>query len=180
MGCGDEWGDALKQDLANILEAHGPLLHALLLRLTLRQDAADDLLQELFVKLVNAPGLRAAADPLAYVKRTAINLAFDWRRGRRRATPTPETDVGAVAPDAPALDVLIDREDVERILDASANLGELSGQAFVLRYVQQESFEAIAAALGRTPHQARGLCHAAVAELRSRLREKVVPHERER
>jgi RNA polymerase sigma-70 factor (ECF subfamily) len=165
----------LKHDLVAILGDRGPALHTLLFRLTLRQDVADDLLQELFVKLLDSRGLRAAADPAAYVKRAAINLALDWRRARKRAPA--DSEIEAAAPDASALDALIDREDVERILDASAELSELSRQALVMRFVQQESFDAIGAALGRTPHQARGLCHAAVAELRSRLVERVVRHD---
>jgi hypothetical protein len=123
----------VNDDLVAILGAHGPALHALLLRLTLRQDVAEDLLQELFVKLAGSHGFRAARDRAAYVKRAAINLALDWRRARRRGTPAPFSDVAAS--DQPAIDALIDREDVERILDASAELTELSRQALVMRYV---------------------------------------------
>src|SRR4051794_7288180 len=83
-GCGRGAGSALKHDLIAILDAHGPALHALLLRLTLRQDVADDLLQELFVKLAGSRSFRAAIDPVAYVKRAAVNLALDWRRARQR------------------------------------------------------------------------------------------------
>ena len=165
----------MSDDLVVILGGHGPALHALLLRLTLRQDVADDLLQELFVKLVGAHGFRAASDRTAYVKRAAINLALDWRRARRRGTPAPFSDLAA--PDQAAIDALIEREDIERILDASADLSELSRQALIMRYVQQESFEAIGGALGKTPHQARGLCHAAIVELRSRLVDRVVRHD---
>jgi RNA polymerase sigma-70 factor (ECF subfamily) len=173
--CGGNAGGELKHDLVAILEAHGPALHALLLRLTLRQDVADDLLQELFVKLAASHGLRAAREPAAYVKRAAINLALDWRRARKQCEASVDAEVAASDPSA--LDELIDREDVERILDASAELSELSRQALIMRYVQQESFEAIGAALNRTPHQARGLCHAAVAELRTRLAERVARHD---
>jgi RNA polymerase sigma-70 factor (ECF subfamily) len=178
MGCGGDAGGELKHDLVAILDAHGPALHALLLRLTLRQDVADDLLQETFVRLVHARGFNSATDPAAYAKRTAVNLAMDWRRARKRSPGADGGDTEPVSCDPPALDGLIDREDVERILDASVELSELSRQALVMRYVQQESFDAIGAALGRTPHQARGLCYAAVVELRARLSEKVVPHER--
>jgi RNA polymerase sigma factor (sigma-70 family) len=164
----------VKHDLMAILQTHGPALHALLLRLTLRQDVADDLLQELFVKLASSHGLQRADDPAAYAKRSAINLALDWRRARRPHDRADRVDVAAN--DVSALDTLIDREDVERILDASAGLSELSRQALVMRYVQQESFESIGAALGRTPHQARGLCHAAVVEIRGRLSQRVVRH----
>ena len=146
-----------------------PAIHALLLRVTLRPDVADDLLQELFVKLVSSAGLRAAPNPVGYVKRAAINLAFDWRRAQRRHAPLAGYDAPSSAP--AVLDTLADRDEAERVLDASASLSELSRQALILRCVQQESFESIASALGRTEHQARALYHAAVAQLRARLRE---------
>ena len=156
-------------DLSAILDVHGAALHALLYRVTLRADVADDLLQELFVRLAGSAALRAAADPAAYVKRAAINLALDWRRARRRepggfdALPDPPS--AAPSP----LDALTDVETVGRILDASTTLSDLTREAFVMRYVQQESFEAIGAALGKTPDQARALCHAAVRRLREML-----------
>ena len=58
-----------------------------------------------------------------------------------------------------------------------ASLPELARQAFVLRYVQDESYEAVGVALGRTAHQARGLCHSAVVEIRRRLGVRQVHHE---
>lgn len=153
-----------------ILDAHGAALHALLLRLTLRPDVADDLLQELFVKLATSPQLHVADNPLAYVKRAAINLALDWRRARNRRPERTDVTCDAPVSEEPSpLDALADAEQVDRALDASASLSELARQAFVMRYVQQESFEAVAVALGKTPHQARGLCHAAVRELREQL-----------
>lgn len=153
----------------NLLDAHGAALHALLWRLTLRHDVADDLLQDLFLKLAASPQFRTAAVPVAYAKRTAVNLALDWRRSRARH-PAP-ADLASDPPtaDRPPVDALADAEQLDRILDASARLGDLSRQAFVMRYVQQESFDAIAAALGRTPHQARALCHAAVRQLREQF-----------
>ena len=49
--------------------------------LTLDPHAAEDLLQEVFVKLArNGTGLEAAASPEAWVFRTAHHAAIDWRR----------------------------------------------------------------------------------------------------
>ena len=62
-----------------------------MLRLTLRRDVAEDLMQELFLKLSNSNGLDRANQPAAYAYRSAINLAFDWRRKNKRA-PLPLDD----------------------------------------------------------------------------------------
>jgi RNA polymerase sigma-70 factor (ECF subfamily) len=159
-----------KHDLARLLADQGPVLHALLWRLTLRHDAADDLLQELFLKLYDSGGFHGSSNPPAYLRRAAINLALDWRRSVRRqpvGTLDPQFD-GTDRGRSP-VDVLADAESLERILNAAAELGELSREAFVMRYVQQDSFEAIAGALSRTPHQARALCHHAVRQVRQRL-----------
>jgi RNA polymerase sigma factor (sigma-70 family) len=147
-----------------VLQVHGPAAHAMLLRLTLRRDVADDLLHELFLRL--AGRLRHADDAGAYIRRAAINLAMDWRRSQQREKriqpPAERTSPDpAIAAEA--------AEDVERILNAAANLTDLERDAFLLRFVQQESYEAVGRMLNRTPHQARGLCHAALKRIRERL-----------
>src|SRR5262245_22798320 len=81
-----------------LLEVHGAELHALLARLTLRAGVAEDLLQELFLKLRGSAGFVRADDRKAYAIRTAIHLAFDWRRRRRTAEPLltePATEAGS-------------------------------------------------------------------------------------
>ena len=83
-----------------ILQEHGPAAYALLVRLTLRRDVAEELLQDLFVKL--GAGGNGAALPGAYVRRAAVNLAMDWRRRRRRearaaGTLQPPARPGAAA-----------------------------------------------------------------------------------
>jgi RNA polymerase sigma factor (sigma-70 family) len=161
----------LKQPVWEILESHAPAVHALLVRLTLRRDVAEDLLHELLVKM--APRL-SADNPGGYLRRAAINLAMDWRRARGLTTPLLEP------PASGGVDVaskLADAEEVGRILDAAESLPELARQAFVLRYVEDESYESVGAALGRTAHQARGLCHSAVAEIRKRLGVGEVSHD---
>jgi RNA polymerase sigma-70 factor (ECF subfamily) len=154
--------------LVSILEDHGPRLYSLLVRLTLRPDVADDLLQDLFVKLSTSRRADAAGDLPAYARRVAINLAFDWRRDQSR-----QRRVQAAAtmpqPAPPAWLKIADRELTERILSAASGLSPMSREAFVLRFVHDMPYDAIGASIGRTAHQARGLCHAAVTELRSRL-----------
>jgi RNA polymerase sigma-70 factor (ECF subfamily) len=149
-----------------ILTEQGPAAHALLLRLTLRADVADDLLHDLFIRLHRRVG--RADHPAGYVHRTAVNLAMDWRARRR-----PNVDVSATDPPATELGPLAlsgNADEVARILDlAATTLTELERQAFALRFVQQMSFEQVGDLIGRTPHQARGLCHAAVRRIRTEL-----------
>ncbi|HEV8059150.1 MAG TPA: sigma-70 family RNA polymerase sigma factor [Gemmataceae bacterium] len=153
--------------LLDILEQHGAQLHALLTRLTLRAGVAEDLLQELFLKLRAANGFGRSANRKAYAFRAAIHLAFDWRRRQRSTEPLgTELAGGMVAP----LDRLIDAEDLERVLDAVEHLSDLARQTMVLRYLQQLDYADIAEQLGKTEHQVRGLCFKALHQLRTRLR----------
>jgi RNA polymerase sigma-70 factor (ECF subfamily) len=151
-----------------VLDAHGERLFATLLRLTLRPDVAAELLQELFVRLAQSDGFDAAADPVAYAWRTAINLAMEWRRNRRPEwSAAGEVEIASVEPSP--LQRMVQAEQFEQLLNGLSELTELSRQAFVLRYIEQQSYGAVAEKIGKTPHQARGLCHAAVRQLRERF-----------
>src|ERR1700722_18807513 len=157
-----------------LLEPHLAALHALLLRLAQRDDVAADLLHELILKLHRSAAFSNAREPGAYARRAAINMAMDWRRSNRRRgtqermpSELPTTDSG---PDESAEAA----DSVAAILDTVAELSPLSRDAFLLRYVQQESYERVGEIIGRTAHQARGICHAAVKSVRMRLTEKQV------
>jgi RNA polymerase sigma factor (sigma-70 family) len=161
--------------LPAILNAHGAALYALLTRLTLRADVAEDLLQELFLKLREAPGFARAENPRAYAFRTAIHLAFDWRRAQRPTEPlSADPAVTAAAP----LDQLIEAEELDQTLEALQQLSELGRQVVVLRFLQQEEMPEIARQLGKTEHQVRGLCHKALEQLRTILRPAGEPEKR--
>jgi len=161
--------DRRHRALNDLLNAHGEHLYATLYRLTLRRDAATELLQELFVRLGGSAGFDRADDPVAYAWRTAINLAMEWRR-RRRQTVWSSTDGGDVEAEGMSpLQHMVQTEEFEQLLGALSGLSELTREAFVLRYIEQESFNVVARRLGKTPHQARGLCHAAVRQLREQL-----------
>jgi RNA polymerase sigma factor (sigma-70 family) len=154
-------------ELLKLLDESGPSLFALLTRLTLRQDTAEELMQELFLRLSDGTGLEGIDCPAAYARRTAINLAFDWRRRSRRRETVPLEAIAEPLCHSPGpLADLVAAEEIEEILAAVARLNGLSREAFVLRYIQQESHEAIAAQLGKTPHQIRALCFRAMQQVR--------------
>jgi RNA polymerase sigma factor (sigma-70 family) len=153
--------------LLDIFNRHGAELYALLTRLTMRPDVADDLLQELFLKLRAAKGFAAATNQKGYAFRAAIHLAFDCRRAQR---PLEQLRTEPVSAAVSSLDKLIDAEELEQVLDAMQHLSRLSRQALVLRYLQRHEYGDIAAQLGKTEHQVRGLCHKGITVLRSMLR----------
>jgi len=164
--------DALKKNtdgVIAVLEESGQRLHALLLRLTLRPDVADDLLQELFLKLSRSEAFARAESRTAYAYRAAVHLAFDWRRARQPATTGVDVTDQVQQDSASPVQALVAREQMDQVLEAVGKLNGLQRQALVMHYIQQESFQSIAEQLGKTPHQVRALCHKAIRQLRSQL-----------
>lgn len=160
-------------DVRSLLETHGARLHALLFRLTLRHDAAEDLLQDLFCKLAQSERFSQADDRLAYAIRMATNLAFDYRRSRqRRETAELAEEPAGPAQGSPLAD-LVRREELEHMLDAIGRLDPPGRELIVLRHLERQSYEEIARQLGKTPHQTWALAHKALEKLRSLLRRPV-------
>lgn len=157
-------------ELLELLAVSGARLHALLARLTLREDAAEELMQDLFLKLHGARDQGGIECWYAYARRTAINLAFDWRRRQavRRACSLDAASQRA-SDDAAPLSRLIESEELNQVLTAIDQLSGASREVLVMRYIQQDSYETIAGQLGKTVHQARALCFKAMSTLRDVL-----------
>jgi len=164
---------AMRQALRRLLDTHGERLHATLARLTLRGEVASELFQELFIRLDGNHAFAKADDPTAYAFRAAINLAMEWRRKRRADVATSSlTDAATlISSDPSPLQRIESAEQYERLLNALSELSESAQRLFVLRFIEEQSYEVIARQLGTTPHRARGLCHAAVRQLRKKLSE---------
>jgi RNA polymerase sigma factor (sigma-70 family) len=153
--------------LEELLRTEGIRLHALLYRLTLSTETADDLLQELCTNLLVSETFAVAETPVAFALRAAVNLGLDWRRQKRRqADELPDCLCSAEA--EPSIQ-LGNREELERILDAVQGLREPLREILVLRYIEGESYESIASALGKNRHQIRGLAHKGIREIRAQL-----------
>ncbi|HSV99302.1 MAG TPA: sigma-70 family RNA polymerase sigma factor [Sedimentisphaerales bacterium] len=157
-------------ELLRLLDASGACLYALLTRLTLRQDVAEELMQDLFLKLHDAKDQGGIECWYAYARRTAINLAFNWRR-RQAVRKTASLDALAerASDDTTPVNQLIQSEEIEQVLAGIDRLHGASREVLVLRYIQQESYEEIARQLGKTVHQARALCFKAMSALRDAL-----------
>ena len=68
------------QRLLELLERKGKSLYKLLFRLTLSEETAEELMQELFVRLGKSKRCSDIENLYAYARKTALNLAFDYYR----------------------------------------------------------------------------------------------------
>ena len=158
-------------EIVEFLDEHGRVLFGLLYRVTLREDVAEDLMQDLFLKLDASENFPTAKCPLAYARRVALHLAFDWRRKHSQASMARIADLQAVDHRSSPLDGLIAAEQLQAVLNAMTGLSDRNCELLTLHYIEQQSYEAIAREYGKTPHQIRALCHKALAQLRALLSE---------
>ena len=157
-------------ELLALLDDSGAKLFALLTRLTLREDVAEELMQDLFIRLSSAKDQGGIDCWYAYARRTAINLAFDWRRRQAtRRSRSLDAIAERASDDGAPLNRLIQSEQMQRVLAAIGRLHGASREAFVMRHIQQNSYEEIAEQLGKTVHQVRALCFRAMSSLRDLL-----------
>lgn len=153
-------------------------LHALLVRLTLREAVAEELMQELTMKLADSQGFADAARPAAYARRTAVNLAATWRRREKPHGAGAELIEQLPIPGPTPLDRLMRQEKLERLLDELAAMGEQDQWLLTRRYLEGCSYSDLAEEMACTPHQARGVCHKAIGRLRRRMEEKATAADR--
>ena len=152
-----------------LLNTSGVRLHALLGRLTLSEDVVGDLMQELFIRLCRSTGFHKANNPFAYAYRVAINLAFEWRRSSRPKFQSLDENCPAAEDSRSCLDVLIQAEELQRVLDATSQLSSLARDVVVMHYIEQQPYEEIGRRLGKKPRYLRSLSAKALARLRTLL-----------
>jgi len=157
--------------LARVYDQHAPALFAFLLNFTRDETDTKDLLQELFVKLAQRPGLlKSARLERAFLIRLAHNLAIDLMR--RRGTRAKNYDQLAAARAILFADAANPDEQSFREALATA-LEELpSEQRAVVHLKLWEglTFEAIAEALEIPPNTAASRYRYGIDKLRERLR----------
>ena len=149
---------ATTEELKNALDARfrGPLMSYFLRRVKDRVEA-EDLTQEVFVRLMGGGGLERIEHPDAFVFRVASNLLKD--RGRRAMrwrwhdkSPLDEGLIGELAAelieDRGPERVLLGRETLAEVLKALDELGERTRNIFILFRVENMKQREIAALYG--------------------------------
>ena len=172
---------AQKRDAAAfdvLIGAYSDRLYGYFYRLTGRRDDADDLLQDLFVRLVGRIGEYQHDGRFdAWLFRIATNLVRDRvRRARRARTAVIDQDGGdddtgllARVPDSSAEDpaeVVPRAEQVDRLQQAIERLPEGEREVIVLRHFSQMSFREIADVMGTPLGTALARAHRGLNRLR--------------
>lgn len=124
-----------------------PMLLRLLTSRLRDRDAAEDVLQDLWIRLESAAS-GPVADPAAYLFRMANNLAFDRRRSEARRTLRDGAwlDTQSEASDFPtAEEVLISRERLAMLEAAVARLPDRTATIFRAYRFEQRQRKDIAA-----------------------------------
>jgi len=158
--------------VVELLTAHGGGLYALLWRITRREDVAEDLMQDLAIKLGRAPGFAAADHPLAYARRAATNLAMDWLRHtvrRRGVWGGQQAGAERVSTAVGPLEGVLAAERRDLLLWALAAAPPMDQAVVTLRFLEGLAYEEVGAAVGKTAAQARGLCFKALGRLRQQI-----------
>jgi RNA polymerase sigma-70 factor (ECF subfamily) len=165
--------------LTELVEGYQGRVYGLLYRLTRSREAAEDLTQETFLRVVRTiGGYQHDGRFEAWLFRIAANLARDQaRRGKRRgATTSLDTpdDSGdridlAGQREAPPEAALQGLETDERVNAALAELSDADREVLLLRHFSELSFREIADLLGIPLGTALARAHRALKRLRDRL-----------
>jgi RNA polymerase sigma-70 factor (sigma-E family) len=133
------------------------------------RDAAEDLVQEAFIRLHRSAGsIRDLGRAPAFLRSIVINLARDHnRRGlmslRHRASAEP------AAPPAEPDDRAVHDEEVDEVLTALRTLPERQRACLVLHYYEELSIAEVAATLRISTNSVKTHCRRGLASLESRL-----------
>jgi RNA polymerase sigma-70 factor (ECF subfamily) len=146
-----EFPSANNEALEALAERFRPLLLGYFRRRVDSRVEAEDLVQEVFLRMLRRGGVDALADARAYLFETAVSVIIDRnRRGKVRRKNDheafdPETHGGA---DFPSERVCMGREALGRLSAALLELPERTRAIFVLRRLEDMRYSDIARRLG--------------------------------
>jgi RNA polymerase sigma-70 factor (ECF subfamily) len=144
-----------------LFDEHGSAIHRYFRRLTGDRDAADDLSQEVFLRVVRAAHAYEPAErERAWLFRIARNVFLD---GRRRESRSPLVDVRADSAVSATQPVQ------SGIREALASLADEDREAFLLAELAGLTYVEISAATGSTVPAVRSRIYRARLALRARL-----------
>ena len=150
--------------LGALFERHHARVHALCHRLVRRADAADDLVQETFLRVLRyRETFREEAAFTTWLYRIALNVCHEHWRQMRRDESAP------AAPDRTELPALSERQVL--LDDALGRLDPQHREVLVLTRFHDLKYDDVARVLECTPAAARVRAHRALNELREIYRE---------
>ena len=137
-------------------------------RIRSRADA-QDLAQEVYLRLLRTSTIDLIAEPQAYLYRVASNVATEWRMRARERKPH-SSDALEMLLETRTPEVRLDQEeDQARLRDALACLDVMPRAVIFLKLREDMSNDEIAAHLGITKRMVKRHLAIGYAELRARM-----------
>lgn len=136
---------------ASVVVRHGPSVHAICARMVRNAAVAEELAQETFARGYAALGsFRADAQLRHWLLRIAVNLCRDHlKAGERREGAMDEEEYAApVDPEPDPERRAVGRQAIRALEEAIARLPEKYREAFLLKHVEDLSYEEIQGIVG--------------------------------
>ena len=163
--------DLFDQRVAILFEQEAHRLVRMARLFTDDRNAAEDLVQEAFIRLHRAAHrLQGPEKAAPYLRSIVINLARDHNRRGLMSLRHQEAMVSDIEPDEPQ-DVVVAGEDQHRIVEELRELSDRQRDCLLLRYYMDLTEVEIAETLGISPNSVKTHCRRAMAALRDRLGE---------
>lgn len=161
-------GETLSREFEDLYLEHCQLVYGTAYAITGNRQDAEDVLQRIFVKLLER---RFTADvlehPARYLHRAAVNLSLNVLRDRKRRTLAEDLDVLEIpAPPDGHAEAREREHRHERLMAAMAGLKPRALEILVMHYKLGYSDKQIAALLGTS----RGVVAVTLYRIRARLR----------
>ncbi len=133
------------------------------------RNAAEDLVQEAFIRLhKSAHRIRSQDKAASYLRSIVINLARDHNRRGLMSLRHQEANPVGMAPDAPEDRLLLDEEQT-LLLDEVRALSPRQRDCILLRFYLELSEREIANVLSISPNSVKTHCRRAMASLRETI-----------
>jgi RNA polymerase sigma-70 factor (ECF subfamily) len=154
-------GSLDRQEVRTLYELHGAALLAYAISLLQDRAASEDVLQQVFLKLLGSP-IAINGQPLHYLYRAVRNTALNYRRGQSRQA--------ALVSNGHWLESPAGLEEIGLALQSALReLPDEQREIIVLRVWGQMTFDEAAAALGIPANTAASRYRYGLAKLKERL-----------
>ena len=154
-----------EQEVGDLYDAFGPALFRYALMLLARREAAEDVIQQVFVALLDR-GTGHITDPQTYLRAAVRNACYSQlRAGRVRAPAVGSDEILEARPDS----VPLSAEDRLALEAGILALPAEQREVIHLHVFEGLTFKEVAAATGETPNTAASRYRYALGKLRARF-----------
>lgn len=154
-----------------LYQATSPTLFRVAVLVTRRRDAAEDALQDAYVKIWRSAGTfdGRPEKALSWLTMVVRRSAFDTIRADTFRDAVPDVDLEQLPDPHDALALLIDEERQQVLLRALAAMPQRKRDLIVAAYLKGETRDVMAARLGSSPNTVKTWLRRACGELRAAL-----------